>query len=148
MEIFNSISTASGEGAPLADYMEVDINNLTNAQSNASLFVSQGKRLVERFTRNRAISDQWHYILISIYIAMIIFGTVGNIFVVIAVVRKPIMRTARNLFILNLAISGECKLSVSCIYQIFALRSSLNCTLFFFFHIHIYIYTYMVFYFT
>ncbi|XP_036234283.2 neuropeptide F receptor isoform X1 [Bactrocera oleae] len=104
MEMFNSISTASGEGAPLVDYMEVDINNLT-AQSNTSLFVSQGKRLVDRFSRNRAISDQWHYALISIYLGMIIFGTVGNIFVAIAVVRKPIMRTARNLFILNLAIS-------------------------------------------
>lgn len=110
--MFNSISTASGEGAPLVDYMEVDINNLT-AQSNTSLFVSQGKRLVDRFSRNRAISDQWHYALISIYLGMIIFGTVGNIFVAIAVVRKPIMRTARNLFILNLAISGECKLSAS-----------------------------------
>ncbi|XP_054089903.1 neuropeptide F receptor isoform X3 [Zeugodacus cucurbitae] len=100
----NSISTASGEGAPFADYMEVDINNLT-VQTNASLFGAQGKKLVERFSQNRAIGDQWHYVLISIYLAMIICGTVGNIFVVIAVVRKPIMRTARNLFILNLAIS-------------------------------------------
>ncbi|XP_055848163.1 neuropeptide F receptor isoform X2 [Episyrphus balteatus] len=61
--------------------------------------------LLERFTRNRSIDGPWYYILIVMYSVLIVFGAVGNILVVIAVVRKPMMRTARNLFILNLAIS-------------------------------------------
>ncbi|XP_054747447.1 neuropeptide F receptor [Anastrepha obliqua] len=104
--MLNSFSPTaeSEEAASITDYLEVNFGNFS-AQSNTSLFGAQGKVLVERFTRNRAISDYWHYKLISLYVGLIIFGTVGNILVVVAVLRKPIMRTARNLFILNLAIS-------------------------------------------
>ncbi|XP_055904468.1 neuropeptide F receptor isoform X2 [Eupeodes corollae] len=61
--------------------------------------------LFEQFTRNRSIEGPWYYVLIVMYSVLIVFGAVGNTLVVIAVVRKPMMRTARNLFILNLAIS-------------------------------------------
>ncbi|XP_059218096.1 neuropeptide F receptor [Stomoxys calcitrans] len=61
--------------------------------------------LLERFTRNRSIDGLWYHVLITLYCVLIIFGALGNILVVIAVVRKPMMRTARNLFILNLAVS-------------------------------------------
>ncbi|XP_017477528.1 PREDICTED: neuropeptide F receptor [Rhagoletis zephyria] len=100
----SNVTAESVDTASISDYLEVNFGNLSS-QSNMSLFSAQGRSLVDRFTRNRAVSDQWHYTLISIYVTMIICGTVGNILVVIAVARKPIMRTARNLFILNLAIS-------------------------------------------
>ncbi|KAH8382486.1 hypothetical protein KR009_003762, partial [Drosophila setifemur] len=58
-----------------------------------------------RFLTNRAVDSPWYHMLIAMYGVLIVFGALGNTLVVIAVVRKPIMRTARNLFILNLAIS-------------------------------------------
>ncbi|XP_075148671.1 neuropeptide F receptor isoform X2 [Haematobia irritans] len=61
--------------------------------------------LLERFTRNRSIDGLWYHVLITLYCVLIIFGAMGNILVVVAVIRKPMMRTARNLFILNLAVS-------------------------------------------
>ncbi|TNN20887.1 Neuropeptide F receptor [Schistosoma japonicum] len=44
-------------------------------------------------------------ILICIYTMMILFGSCGSLLVIYTVMRKPKMRTPRNLFILNLAIS-------------------------------------------
>lgn len=70
-------------------------------------FGSFGPELLEQFSRNRSIDGPWYHILIIMYGVLIIFGSLGNTLVVIAVVRKPMMRTARNLFILNLAISGK-----------------------------------------
>lgn len=64
--------------------------------------------LIERFTHNRSIDGPWYHVLIVLYSIIIVFGALGNTMVVLAVVRKPAMRTARNLFILNLAISGKC----------------------------------------
>ncbi|XP_020716479.1 neuropeptide F receptor isoform X2 [Ceratitis capitata] len=101
---FAPVGELQDDSSSLTDYLEVNFGNAT-PDSNTSLFGMQSKGLVERFTRNRAITDQWHYILIIIYVSMILLGAVGNILVVMAVVGKPIMRTARNLFILNLAIS-------------------------------------------
>ncbi|XP_068156163.1 neuropeptide F receptor isoform X1 [Drosophila tropicalis] len=103
------------------DYLDLEVATVTQATSikmienstmaNASSYnatyntTTLDPVLIERFLRNRAIDNPWFHILISLYIVLIIFGAVGNILVVIAVVRKPIMRTARNLFILNLATS-------------------------------------------
>ncbi|VDQ03534.1 unnamed protein product [Trichobilharzia regenti] len=44
-------------------------------------------------------------VLICIYTLMILFGSCGSLFVVYIVIKKPKMRTPRNLFIVNLAIS-------------------------------------------
>ncbi|XP_014666950.1 PREDICTED: neuropeptide F receptor-like [Priapulus caudatus] len=44
-------------------------------------------------------------ILIAMYCVLICIGAFGNSLVCIAVIRKPAMRTARNLFIINLAVS-------------------------------------------
>lgn len=54
----------------------------------------------------RRISDQAFFILVALYSTLIVFGAAGNSLVVLVVARKPTMRTARNMFILNLAISG------------------------------------------
>lgn len=56
----------------------------------------------------RRISDQAFYVLVILYSVLILLGAAGNSLVVLVVARKPTMRTARNMFILNLAISGNC----------------------------------------
>ncbi|XP_065351512.1 neuropeptide F receptor [Cloeon dipterum] len=62
--------------------------------------------LVEMYKRNRSIdSDVIFGVLVFAYSTLILLGSCGNGLVVVAVVRKPAMRTARNLFIVNLAVS-------------------------------------------
>lgn len=63
--------------------------------------------LIEGFQKNRRIEDPAYNILILLYSILIIFGATGNFLVVAAVARKPAMRTARNMFIVNLAVSGN-----------------------------------------
>ncbi|KAL9898029.1 neuropeptide F receptor [Glossina fuscipes fuscipes] len=75
----------------------------TTVNNNSALVIDPV--LIERFSRNRRIDAPWYHILIVLYGILIIFGALGNILVVMAVIRKPAMRTARNLFILNLAVS-------------------------------------------
>lgn len=62
---------------------------------------------IDQYTNNRNIDGPAFPILITLYSLLIIVGATGNSLVVIAVIRKPIMRTARNMFIVNLAISGK-----------------------------------------
>src|ERR1700735_4909139 len=59
----------------------------------------------ELWSTNRAIDENWLYALVITYVILIIVGAFGNGLVCIAVARKPAMRTERNMFILNLAIS-------------------------------------------
>lgn len=47
-------------------------------------------------------------IILTVFILMIIFGVFGNMLVVYAVMRYRQLQTARNIFILNLAISDLC----------------------------------------
>ncbi|KAG8231811.1 hypothetical protein J437_LFUL012640 [Ladona fulva] len=61
--------------------------------------------LLSRFANNRNVDGPPFVALIIAYALLIIVGAVGNGFVVAAVVRKPAMRTARNMFIVNLAVS-------------------------------------------
>lgn len=105
----SGISTTIDNRLHLLEYAQnTNNNNLSTITTNTSDTISPlDPVLIERFTRNRSIDGPWYHVLILLYSVLIIFGALGNILVVIAVVRKPIMRTARNLFILNLAISGE-----------------------------------------
>ncbi len=47
----------------------------------------------------------WRQLLIALYTVMIVVGSVGNLMVIYVVARNPSMRTARNVFVVNLAIS-------------------------------------------
>lgn len=87
------------------------IVNATIINNNSALVIDPV--LIERFSRNRRIDAPWYHILIVLYSILIIFGALGNILVVMAVIRKPVMRTARNLFILNLAVSGMLSASIN-----------------------------------
>ncbi|KAM7359232.1 neuropeptide F receptor isoform 2-T2 [Cochliomyia hominivorax] len=109
--MFNSLSSLESlenKDASL-DYLETTVVDGQMSEFNATLNSNETLTLdpvlIERFTRNRSIDGPWYHVLILLYSVLIIFGSLGNILVVMAVVRKPIMRTARNLFILNLAIS-------------------------------------------
>uniref|UniRef100_A0A182LU19 G-protein coupled receptors family 1 profile domain-containing protein n=1 Tax=Anopheles culicifacies TaxID=139723 RepID=A0A182LU19_9DIPT len=75
------------------------LDNMTTLSSN----IRQG--LIEQYSNNRKVADPWYHILIVMYGTLIVFGATGNSLVVLAVARKPQMRTARNMFIVNLAVS-------------------------------------------
>ncbi|XP_045104745.1 neuropeptide F receptor-like [Portunus trituberculatus] len=60
---------------------------------------------VNKFANNRRVSEAAFASLLTAYGLLIVLGAAGNSLVVLAVVRKPAMRTARNVFIINLAIS-------------------------------------------
>lgn len=60
---------------------------------------------LQLYKTNRAISSDVLLTLLIGYILLIALGAIGNGLVCMAVYRKPNMRTPRNLFILNLAIS-------------------------------------------
>lgn len=109
-------SEVSGEALGPSDVGSLDIftlanfdNNFTSLAHNISwlLNASEGLNidLINRFQRNRRVDDAAYYALIVFYSLLIILGSTGNSLVVVAVIRKPAMRTARNVFIINLAIS-------------------------------------------
>ena len=60
---------------------------------------------LEKWVNNRALDKGSLILLVMCYAILIFIGTIGNGLVCIVVVRKPKMRTSRNLFIINLAIS-------------------------------------------
>ncbi|XP_054708424.1 neuropeptide F receptor-like [Uloborus diversus] len=74
-------------------------NNTENLTQSSLL-----KRL-QPYMDNRAIDDVALISLLIAYVVLIITGASGNGLVCMAVARKPAMRTARNVFIINLAIS-------------------------------------------
>ncbi|XP_037794763.1 neuropeptide F receptor-like [Penaeus monodon] len=84
-------------------------SNLTNLANNFSWLLNASESLnidlIKKFQRNRRVDDEAYYSLIVCYSLLIILGATGNSLVVVAVIRKPAMRTARNVFIINLAIS-------------------------------------------
>lgn len=51
--------------------------------------------LIEQFSYNRKIDEPYYSILIALYSFLIIFGSTGNIMVVLAVLRNKQMQTAR-----------------------------------------------------
>ena len=69
--------------------------------------------IVERSVQ--AMIEDWRYqarvqplvygLLVALYACMIIVGATGNLLVILVVVRNRAMRTARNVYIVNLAIS-------------------------------------------
>lgn len=71
------------------------------------------RQIIENFVQDMV--NDWKYkarvgpwtfgLLITLYALMILFGASGNLIVILAVIRNRAMRTARNIFIVNLAIS-------------------------------------------
>ncbi|XP_055523454.1 neuropeptide F receptor [Wyeomyia smithii] len=85
--------------------MEIVLSRVNLSLDNVTLATTFRQGLIEQFTHNRKVDEPAFHILIVMYSILIVFGATGNSLVVMAVVRKPQMRTARNMFIVNLAIS-------------------------------------------
>ena len=51
------------------------------------------------------VGDVPYALIVLLYASMILVGGVGNLLVILVVVRNAAMRTARNVFIVNLAVS-------------------------------------------
>ncbi|XP_064466082.1 neuropeptide F receptor-like isoform X1 [Ornithodoros turicata] len=78
----------------------------SNASDNSTLDINQ--LLIQKYQQYlniRAISEEALAGLLVAYAVLILTGATGNGLVCVAVARKPQMRTARNVFIINLAIS-------------------------------------------
>jgi neuropeptide Y receptor len=82
-------------------------HNITDYIRNISwvLNATIDQTILGEFARNRVVEDPAFSTLIFVYSVLIIVGAAGNSLVVCAVARKPAMRTARNMFIVNLAVS-------------------------------------------
>lgn len=99
---------SSSESDPLDSLIFGNFTNLSNNLSwlfNVSDSLNINIDLINKFQRNRRVDDGAYYALIAMYSVLIVLGSSGNSMVVAAVIRQPAMRTARNVFIINLAIS-------------------------------------------
>ena len=83
----------------LSEYLSQNLSHLLNLTRDFDL------SFVHKFENNRRVGEVSFAALLTAYGLLIVLGAVGNSLVVLAVVRKPAMRTARNVFIINLAIS-------------------------------------------
>ncbi|XP_057373344.1 neuropeptide F receptor-like [Daphnia carinata] len=86
---------------------ETNVSNTNSSLLTIPAFgdVELDLSLIERFRSNSRVNDGAFFCLIAAYCVLIIFGTLGNSLVVFVVARQPAMRTARNVFVVNLAIS-------------------------------------------
>ncbi|KPJ07298.1 Putative neuropeptide Y receptor 11 [Papilio machaon] len=85
--------------------MNLTLNASAKWLIEASRGIENPNNLLEKFSLNRKVDDRTSALLLTFYGILVIIGAVGNALVVISVVRKPVMRTARNMFIVNLAVS-------------------------------------------
>eukprot|EP00095_Tigriopus_kingsejongensis_P011593 maker-scaffold297_size217559-snap-gene-1.19 protein:Tk11593 transcript:maker-scaffold297_size217559-snap-gene-1.19-mRNA-1 annotation:"neuropeptide f receptor" len=63
------------------------------------------RTMVENWRYQARVGTFWYSILVMLYASMILIGATGNLLVILVVVRNVAMRTARNVFIVNLAVS-------------------------------------------
>lgn len=85
---------------------QTHLQNDTNLQlEGINQSGSEKHYLIKQFSYNRNIDEPFYSLLIALYSFLIVFGSTGNILVVMSVIRNKQMQTARNIFIVNLAIS-------------------------------------------
>ncbi|GAB6024995.1 receptor [Chamberlinius hualienensis] len=91
----------------IADFSidEHDNNSNFTTGLTASISYEELLRNFQQYVDNRAVDKKTFTALIATYSILIITGATGNGLVCLVVLRKPLMRTARNIFIINLAIS-------------------------------------------
>lgn len=65
-------------------------NDATNSSS-----IGDRHYLIKQFSCNRNIEEPYSTVLIGLYFFLIVFGSAGNILVVLSVVRNKQMQTAR-----------------------------------------------------
>ncbi|XP_075986778.1 neuropeptide F receptor isoform X1 [Anticarsia gemmatalis] len=99
----NSMENNSFQG--LDTNMNLTLNVSARWLIEASRGIQDPNILLEKFSQNKKVDDPTRALLLTFYGILVVIGAVGNALVVISVVRKPVMRTARNMFIVNLAVS-------------------------------------------
>ena len=90
------------------DWLFSDEDYPTTASTNVSdMDVLEGfiRTMIEGWRYQARVDTTWYSILVLLYATMILFGATGNLLVILVVVRNSAMRTARNVFIVNLAVS-------------------------------------------
>ncbi|XP_063389467.1 neuropeptide F receptor [Cydia fagiglandana] len=97
---------------PFYDDIRLDANMSLTFNTSAKWLIDMANRtvinpntLIEKFSQNRTVDEPTRTLLLTFYGILVVIGAAGNSLVVISVVRKPQMRTARNMFIVNLAVS-------------------------------------------
>ena len=85
----------------LPEYMNItcSISELLNSSGGLNI------DLIYKFKRNLRIEGIPLIVTLLAYSLLIVLGAAGNSLVMMAVIRNPAMRTARNVFIINLAAS-------------------------------------------
>lgn len=86
--------------------------------------------LFQRFASNRRVNEAAFISLIAAYSILIVIGTIGNSLVVYVVARQPAMRTARNVFVVNLAVSDLLLCLITMPLTVKTLKLSITITLF------------------
>jgi hypothetical protein len=72
------------------------LHNVTNISAAVQAMMNVNEeQLIQKFSYNRNIDEPFYSILIALYSFLIIFGSTGNILVVLAVLRNKQMQTAR-----------------------------------------------------
>ena len=89
--------------SPTPSHHEELFNRTVNRSIHFS--INDAATIVEQEAESKWFSPAAEIILIFCYSVLICFGSIGNALVCYIVVRSPGMRTARNMFILNLAVS-------------------------------------------
>ena len=77
----------------------------TPAQSDRQIIESFVQDMVNDWKYKARVGPWTFGLLITLYALMILFGASGNLLVILVVIRNRAMRTARNVFIVNLAVS-------------------------------------------
>lgn len=82
-------------------------NTTASQNMTAEEMLAEWRAIIQKYFigNNRNLPDNVLVFLCIAYGLLIILGTIGNGLVCMAVIRNPAMRTARNVFIINLAIS-------------------------------------------
>ena len=92
---------------------DIDNNTCSNCSNITIPERHTDREIIENFVKGMV--NDWKYkarvapwtfgSLITLYALMILFGASGNLLVILVVIRNRAMRTARNVFIVNLAVS-------------------------------------------
>ena len=69
------------------------------------LFEQSVQQMVDGWRSEPRVEPIFYGLLVTLYASMIIVGAAGNLLVILVVVRNRAMRTPRNVYIVNLAIS-------------------------------------------
>ena len=105
-------SSAAESEDPLSFFLNLTLGAVAtgeharnNSGSGGAISGELDLSVIERFRSNRRVNDVAFFCLVAAYCVLILLGTIGNSLVVFVVARQPAMRTARNVFVVNLAVS-------------------------------------------